>query len=666
MEYHDITWYILLLPLLVAAIILLFLRKAGNVAALLATGSVFVTLVLSFLVANHDKFPAMASVVKNAPAAEKKADSKDKGEANSAEKAEKKSTDKKGEAKERSVFPWINLGDDKNSKPILNLNIGLKTDKLSTGMMLVVTLVGFLVHLFSMGYMKDDEGKGRYFGALALFMFSMTGIVLADNFVMMFIFWELVGVSSYILISHWYHKASAADAAKKAFLTNRIGDFGFMLGILILWVLSGTIDFTELKATAFDAKNQFWLNMAVILIFCGAIGKSAQVPLHVWLPDAMEGPTPVSALIHAATMVAAGVFMLARISFLVVEAQVAASIIAWIGIITALIAALMALQQSDIKKILAYSTLSQLGYMVMAQGFDGGSGYGMFHLYTHAFFKALLFLGAGAVIYACHHEQNIWKMGGLMKKLPITGLTFAIGTAALIAVPLTSGFWSKEFILKTALNGTEVHYHKAIFWIAVFVAFLTPFYMARLFIVAFLGKARDKHSEKAHEVPAVMWVPLAILAALSLVSVYFGVPEIFNAQKYSIFGAPEFLKVKDNYPFKFDLVAICSMGALIGGVLLAFLCYKGKNSEPFNIGFLRDKFYIDELYAKIVKTFQDSIGSFLDATDKYFVDPIVARFPAMSALSAGQLLRLFQVGNLQSYVFYIGLAVLILLLLLIF
>ncbi|MDF1811741.1 MAG: NADH-quinone oxidoreductase subunit L [Verrucomicrobiales bacterium] len=634
MEPNVIAWTILLLPLVVAAFILFFLKKTGGIAAFLATGSALVTLVLALLLAHPELLSGGG------------------GEAHAAG-ADQGHQAETAAAEGIKSFPWIDLGED-----ALQVDIGLKVDGLSQGMMLIVTFVGFLVHLFSLGYMKDDEGKSRYFGGLALFMFSMTGIVLANNFVMMFIFWELVGVSSYILISHWFTKPSAADAAKKAFLTNRIGDFGFMIGILLIWHLCGSFYFDQIKASAVGITNNFLLNLSVVLIFCGAIGKSAQVPLHVWLPDAMEGPTPVSALIHAATMVAAGVFMMARVSFLVVSAETAASVIAWIGAGTALLAALMALQQNDIKKILAYSTLSQLGYMIMAQGFgQAGSDAGMFHLYTHAFFKALLFLGSGAVIYACHHEQDIWKMGGLSRKMPITTITFAIGTLALIAFPFFSGFWSKEHILMEAWEAKHIAKHTWIYGIGIFVAFLTPFYMTRLFIVAFLGRGRTKSADHAHEVSLVMLIPLILLAVTSLVSVYFHVPEFLKSQGHS---------VDPIHDFHINPTSIASMAALAAGVILAGVFYLNKKSDPFNISILREKFYIDQMYAGIVKVLQDKVGGLLAILDRHLIEPLIARLPAMGAMTAGSLLRLFQVGNLQTYVFYVGVAVLLLIFLLIF
>src|SRR5437764_1799977 len=318
---------------------------------------------------------------------------------------------------------WIDL------KPTFYVPFGFVLDDLAKTMLLLVTGVGSVIHAYSLGYMREDSGKSRYFASLSFFMFSMLGIVVANNFVMMFIFWELVGVSSYLLIGHWFERDSAAEAAKKAFLTNRIGDFGFMLGILMAWAATGSVVFHEIneqigRLTSYPG----YLTITGLLIFCGAMGKSAQFPLHVWLPDAMEGPTPVSALIHAATMVAAGVYMLCRVTFLLNGP--ALETIAWIGGFTALLAAVIAVQQNDIKRILAYSTLSQLGYMVMAVGLHGPTP-AMFHLTTHAFFKALLFLGAGSVIAGLHHEQNIWNMGGLRNKMPVTFWTFIVGTLAL-------------------------------------------------------------------------------------------------------------------------------------------------------------------------------------------------------------------------------------------
>src|SRR5881296_2930386 len=373
----------------------------------------------------------------------------------------------------------------------LKVPIALTLDALSRTMVLLVSGVGALIHIYSLGYMRDDQGKSRYFAALSLFMFAMLGIVLASNFVMLFIFWELVGFTSYVLIGHWFYRDAAADAANKAFITTRIGDFGFMIGILMVWMATGSLVFTEIAPRMSTlAGHPLFLTIAALLIFCGAVGKSAQFPLHVWLPDAMEGPTPVSALIHAATMVAAGVYLLCRVFFLFNAP--ALQVIAWVGGATALLAALMAAQQNDIKRILAYSTLSQLGYMVIAVGVASPAP-AMYHLTTHAFFKALLFLGAGSVIHVLHHEQDIWKMGALKNKMPVTFWTFLLGTLALCGVPPFSGFFSKDEIIAATLN--PEHGSLLLFVLAVGVALLTTFYMSRLVLVAFLSPAKSKQAE---------------------------------------------------------------------------------------------------------------------------------------------------------------------------
>jgi len=560
--------------------------------------------------------------------------------------------------------------------PGFSADLTFLLDSQAIGMMFIVTFIGFLVHLYSVGYMKDDDAKPRFFGALSLFMFSMTGIVLAGNFIMMFVFWELVGVSSYLLIGHWFKKPEAADAAKKAFLTNRIGDFGFMIGILCLWAIGGVgtmvgddgdhltlrssgiimesgADYTpdlsfsgleaqfESRATGKSPAVPAWLlTLAALGIFMGAVGKSAQVPLHVWLPDAMEGPTPVSALIHAATMVAAGVYMLVRVDFIIGASPLAMSIIAGIGGITALMAALMAVQQNDIKRILAYSTLSQLGYMVMAIGL-GGSEAAMFHLYTHAFFKALLFLGAGAVIYACHHEQDIWKMGGLQGKTPATFLTFVIGTLALMGFPyVTSGFWSKEAIL-------DVAYHSCgwLFAVAALTAVLTSFYMARCVIVAFFGKARTENADHAHEAPMIMIAPLLLLAIFAIGA---GFSPFYKALQ---------AMVPEGHPP--PAVLFASIGALVIGAGAAFVLYNGKDKDPLNIKLFAKRFYIDEIYAWIVKVFQDRLAWLVTALESIFADGLVARLPAFVAGQVGRVGRALQSGHLQGYTMVLGVGLLV-------
>ncbi|HWN65900.1 MAG TPA: NADH-quinone oxidoreductase subunit L, partial [Candidatus Binatus sp.] len=395
---------------------------------------------------------------------------------------------------------------------VFKVPFGFVLDNLSKTMLVLVSGVGSLIHIYSLGYMRDDEGKSRYFAALSLFMFAMLGIVLSNNFVMLFIFWELVGFTSYVLIGHWFERDAAADAAKKAFITTRIGDFGFMIGILMVWASTGSVVFAEIAPRlSILTSHPAFLTITALLIFCGAVGKSAQFPLHVWLPDAMEGPTPISALIHAATMVAAGVYMLVRVGFIIQVSQTALLVVAWVGTITAVLAALIATQQSDIKRILAYSTLSQLGYMVMAVGLASNEA-AMFHLFTHAFFKALLFLAAGSVIVMLHHEQDIWKMGGLSRNLPITFLTFAAGALALIGCPPFSGFFSKDAILALAYEQNT-----PIFVLGLLTAFLTAFYVVRLLVVAFLGKPRSEIARQSKESPMVMTGPLIVLAFLATV-----------------------------------------------------------------------------------------------------------------------------------------------------
>ncbi len=526
---------------------------------------------------------------------------------------------------------WIRAGD-------FRITFGVTIDELSRTMLFVVTGIGLLIHIYSLGYMKDDAGRSRYFAGLSLFMFSMLGIVLADNFVMMFVFWELVGVSSYLLIGHWFQRPAAADAAKKAFLVNRIGDFGFMLGILMLWVAVGSVAFKDIEANlSVLALHPCYLATATLLVFCGAVGKSAQFPLHVWLPDAMEGPTPVSALIHAATMVAAGVYMLVRVFFLVEASVTAAEVISWIGIVTAVLAALMATQQNDIKRILAYSTLSQLGYMVMAVGMMAGTA-AMFHLFTHAFFKALLFLGAGSVIHGLHHEQNIWKMGGLKNKLPITFITFFIGTMALTGFPyLFSGFYSKDAILVAAFHG-----NKMIFGLAVFVAFLTSFYMFRLFVVAFLGKPRSDSARDGQESPGVMTLPLVVLSVFSVIA---GFP----------FFIGRFLHVPhENIPV---VVPALAAGVFALGLLLAWVIYRGKTSDPILVPLFARRFYIDEAYTLIIRSTQGALGVMSAWIDRWILDGLCVRGVASLAWGAGYMLRFLQVGNLQAYAFLFGLGV---------
>jgi NADH-quinone oxidoreductase subunit L len=611
MKYEYLPWLILFLPLLSAAAITLFTLKYRNVSALLSISAIVIGFIstVTFIAVNgwvNAEFP----------------------------------------------LNWLSIGN-------LNVDLGLKLDRLSEMMMLIVTGVGGAIHIYSYGYMDADRSKARFFAFMSLFTFSMLGIVLANNFIELFIFWELVGVSSYLLIGFWFEKPSAADAAKKAFFTNRLGDFGFLLGILVVWAALGSLNFTQLQTTlaANPAALGTIATIAGLLIFCGAMGKSAQFPLHVWLPDAMEGPTPVSALIHAATMVAAGVYMLCRILFLL--DATALEVIAYIGGFTALLAALIAVQQNDIKRILAYSTLSQLGYMVMAVGLAGPTP-AMFHLTTHAFFKALLFLGAGSVIHALHEEQDIWKMGGLKKKMPITFWTFIIGTLALSGVPPFSGFYSKDSILGQALE--QKNY--LLFGVAVFVAALTTFYMFRLFFVAFLGEARTEKAKHAHESPVVMSLPLVVLAVFALVGGYIGITNIYGSQ----FGPEaENLSVAQQAlePLHNLVPMFLGIGAVVVGLFAAFKLYSKAETDPLpaKLGGLatamKNKFYFDEIYEATVIRAHDSIAAVADWIDRWFVEGFCIGLVRGGTDFTGRALRLVQTGNLQTYalLFVLGVAV---------
>src|SRR5213595_1561833 len=529
-------------------------------------------------------------------------------------------------------IPWIDFGG------LLRVPIGFTLDSLSKTMLVLVSGVGALIHIYSLGYMRDDPGKSRYFASLSLFMFSMLGIVLANNFVMMFIFWELVGLCSYLLIGHWFERDSAAGAAKKAFITNRIGDFGFMLGSLMVWGATGSVVFDDIIPQLWRVtSNPTFLTICVLLIFCGAVGKSAQFPLHVWLPDAMEGPTPISALIHAATMVAAGVYMLVRVGFLVQASPDALCVIAWIGTVTAVMAALIATQQDDIKRILAYSTLSQLGYMIMAVGLASDEA-AMFHLFTHAFFKALLFLGAGAVLVALHHEQDIWKMGGQGRHLFLTFITFGVGMLALIGCPPFAGFFSKDAILSLAYNRNPT-----IFVLALVTAFLTAFYMMRLFVVVFFGKPRSSVARTSREAPTSMLIPVVVLAGLALIGG-------FN------FFARHFVVV----PHEKELIIFVpglALVAMIAGSGLAISLYRNRASESVNLELLRHKFYFDEFYRALINATQELLARIAAFIDRWVIDATAVRGSSGATWSLGALLRLMQVGNLQAYAFIFGLGI---------
>jgi NADH-quinone oxidoreductase subunit L len=440
------------------------------------------------------------------------------------------------------------------------------------------------------------------------------------------------------LIGHWFFRDAAADAANKAFITTRIGDFGFMTGILMIWMTTGSVVFAEIapRMSIFGGHATF-VAIVALLIFCGAVGKSAQFPLHVWLPDAMEGPTPVSALIHAATMVAAGVYMLVRVAFIIQASQTALLIVAWIGTITAVMAALIATQQDDIKRILAYSTLSQLGYMVMAVGLASNDA-AMFHLFTHAFFKALLFLAAGSIIVMLHHEQNIWNMGGLRRRLPITFATFAAGALALIGCPPFSGFFSKEAILTV-----DYEHNIPIFALALFAAFLTAFYVIRMLVIVFFGSPRSDSARESGESPPVMTMPLIVLSILATLGGF-------------AFFARNFLKLPAEKEAVL-LIPVLEIIVLILGAGLAITLYRGRATEPVKIELLRRKFYFDEFYGWLIHWTQELLARVAAFIDRWIIDAGAVGGSSRGTWGFGAVLRLIQVGNLQGYAFLFGLGV---------
>lgn len=545
----------------------------------------------------------------------------------------------------------------------LKIDFGTIIDPLSGMMLFVVTLVASMVQIYSLGYMHGDEGWSRYYAYQSLFASAMLGMVLATNLLQLFIFWELVGLCSYLLIGFWFFKVSAREAAKKAFMTTRVGDFGLLLGMLFLYTKFGTLDFVALSAalnTSFQdvvvIGTASYVTVMAFLIFLGPIGKSGQFPLHVWLPDAMEGPTPVSALIHAATMVVAGVYLVARMYFLFDFASPEAlQFIAGLGAFTALFAASIAIVQNDIKRILAYSTLSQLGYMMFALGVGSFSG-SMFHLMTHAFFKALMFLGAGSVIYALHHKQDIWDMGGLWKRMPITTWTFGIGVLAISGIPPFAGFFSKDEILANALHNG----HPIIYAVGLFTAFLTAFYMCRLFFVAFMGP--EKAENHPQESPWSMTIPLMILAFFSVIGGWAALPEHNFA--YYVHYLPS------GHEFERESIdwVLAGISVLAGalGIGLAYTIYLKKTITAESIvarfpgvyKILSNKYYIDELYLWIIHHVMDGLGKLLYWFDIYIVDGIINGIALLTRGSA-KVLRRTSTGQVQTYamVFFFAIVV---------
>lgn len=614
-------WLTLWIPFLIAVFILFFLIKFPRLASALATLGMFISFGLTLLALpqfyrlhHHHLLPLESSLT------------------------------------------WISLGS-------IQIEFGILINGLTILMLLIVTGVGSLIFLYSMTYMEKDEGYARYFASLSLFAFSMIGIVVSNNFIQVFIFWELVGLSSYLLIGFWYQKPEASTAGKKAFLTTRVGDVGMMLGILTLFGFLlqsglGTFNFLQTEQNLNDAAIPAgWMTLIALGIFLGVVGKSAQVPLHVWLPDAMEGPTPVSALIHAATMVAAGVFLLARVGFLFMHSPQALTIVAWTGAVTAFLAATVALTQNDIKKILAYSTLSQLGYMVMALGLRSSEA-GMFHLTTHAFFKALLFLGAGSLIHAIH-TQDIWVMGAasrgertllpLFRKMPITSLTFIIATLALMGIPPLSGYHSKEEILTVAHHGPT-----PIFWFAMVTVFLTAFYMGRLVTVVFFGSDKGRlppalehavsHSPSIHESGWRMTFPLVILAIFSVIGGYLPIREMLPDRSHFEMAHGHALE-------------LISLAFALSGFFIAFLLYRFFPSgisprfaavrAPLFV--LEKKYFFDAIYDFFIKNVQDNVARLSDAVERWVIVRGAVNGTAFFTRFLGDRLRKLQTGMVQFY-----------------
>lgn len=552
------------------------------------------------------------------------------------------------------LWQWLPVGQ-------LRVPVGLQVDALSAVMVLIVTGVGFLIHLYSVGYMHDDPGYARYFAYLNLFTLSMLVLVMADNLPLLFVGWEGVGLCSYLLIGFWYQVDENASAGKKAFVVNRVGDAGFLLGLFVLFWNLGEgargLTFSELAAHASQLSPSV-VGWATLLLFIGATGKSAQIPLYVWLPDAMAGPTPVSALIHAATMVTAGVYMIARLHFLFVLAPTTLVVVATIGALTALFAATIGLVQTDIKRVLAYSTVSQLGYMFLAVGVGAFSA-GIFHLMTHAFFKALLFLGSGSVIHGMGGEQDVRKMGGLSRYQPITYATFLVGTLAIAGVPGLAGFFSKDMILAAAFAKSP-----ALWALGLITAGLTAFYMFRLLFLVFLGECRAdaKIRHHIHESPPTMTVPLVILAGLSVIGGYVGLPEIWAwGDRFGAFLAPSLFAAPHaghhaEVWLEYTLMG-ASVGAAAAGIAVAYWFYRVSPKVPESLAWrfsgvyrlLLGKYYVDELYdALFVRPTVRTAHWLWKKFDLAVVDGVV-NGSAEAVGEAGRWLRRWQTGNVQHY-----------------
>lgn len=550
-----------------------------------------------------------------------------------------------------TLFDFISFED-------VSIPFAFQVDQLSSLFLLIITGIGFLIHLYSTAYMHEENNShyARYFAYLNLFVFSMLLLVLGSNYVIMFIGWEGVGLCSYLLIGYWFKNVDYSNAARKAFVMNRIGDLGFLLAVFWLLGRIGTVNFNEVFSKV-DMLTSLDLTAITLLLFLGATGKSAQIPLYTWLPDAMAGPTPVSALIHAATMVTAGIYMIARSNILYTLAPATQTVVMVIGLATALLAATIALKQNDIKKVLAYSTVSQLGYMFIGLGVGAFTG-AVFHVMTHAFFKALLFLGAGSVIHAMHHEQDIRNMGGLKKYLPITHITFLLGCLAIAGIPPFSGFFSKDEILAGAFAKNPV-----VYVLGVAGALMTAFYMFRLYAMTFLGKFRGtaEQQQHLHESPSAMTIPLVVLAVLSVIGGFVGIPEVLahNAHALQQFLAPVFAESAKLAPphhleHSTELIMMGVVTALVIAVIAyawgKFSKYEKTDKEVTGLArVLENKWYVDELYDALVSRPVNAFGKLLGKVDRGGIDWVVNGL-GRSVQYASRQLRLLQSGQVGSYV----------------
>lgn len=562
-----------------------------------------------------------------------------------------------------TLFSWVAVGS-------FEVNVSFLVDTLSLVMVLVVTGVSFLIHVYSMGYMKGDPGIQRYFSYLNLFVFMMLTLVMADNFVLLFLGWEGVGLCSYLLISFWFEDPEKAAAGKKAFIVNRIGDFGFLVGMFLIASKVGSLHFDKaLVPAAVQSLSPEVITVATLLLFLGAVGKSAQIPLYIWLPDAMAGPTPVSALIHAATMVTAGVYLIARCGILFAASPVTMGVVSVIGILTAFFAATMAITENDIKKTLAYSTISQLGYMFTAVGV-GAYAAGIFHLMTHAFFKALLFLGAGSVIHALNGTQDMRKMGDLKETMPKTYWTMLVGVGAIAGVPLLSGFFSKDEILWNAYS--SVLGGNFLYTVGAITAALTAFYMFRLFFMTFHGESSWGKGITAHESPPIMTVPLIVLAILAAIGGYLGIPESLGGNNYFHhfigYTSPDATGIHDitdpQLPLPEKVIMTISTLASVLGIGLAFQMYVRDPSIPSRIAkglprlhtLLSRKYYVDEIYRYLfVNPLRKGSEVIWKSFDLGIIDGIVNGSGRLTTQMGGHLRRL-QTGVVQNYAaaFFLG------------